>query len=170
MSDMPSPEQGPEQSPDQANGEATAPVIRVLAQYVKDLSFENPGLFAAAQQGGGSPEIELGIDVRVEPGPPEDAIFAVELRLTAKAKKEETVVFIAELVYTGVFQLQGARREDMEPLLLIECPRLLFPFARGIIANITRDGGHPPLMIDPIDFVSLYRQQRARAEAEQAQA
>ena len=170
MSDMPSPEQGPEQGPDQGNGEAAAPVIRVLAQHVKDLSFENPGLFAAAQQSGGSPEIELGIDVRVEPGPPEDAIFAVELRLNAKAKKEETVVFIVELIYTGVFQLQGARREDMEPLLLIECPRLLFPFARSIIANITRDGGHPPLMIDPIDFVSLYRQQRARAEAEQAQA
>src|SRR5689334_19624937 len=104
MSDTPSPEQG--------NGEAaaqTAPVIRVLAQYVKDLSFENPDLFAATQQGSGSPEIELGIDVRVEPGPPQEAIFAVELRLSATAKKQETVVFIAELVYAGVFQLQNAR-------------------------------------------------------------
>ena len=169
MSDTPSPEQSPEQGNDEAGG-GGAPVIRVLAQYVKDLSFENPGLFAAAQQGGGAPEIELGIDVRVEPGPPQDAVFAVELRLSARAKKDETIVFIAELVYTGVFQLQGARREDMEPMLLIECPRLLFPFARRIIFDVTRDGGHPPLMLDPIDFVSLYRQQRARAEAEQAQA
>ncbi|HEY7798539.1 MAG TPA: protein-export chaperone SecB [Hyphomonadaceae bacterium] len=151
------------------NGDAIsagAPVIRVLAQYVKDLSFENPGLFAA-QQGNTAPEIELGIDVRVEPGPPQDHVFAVELRLSAKAKRQEAIVFIAELIYVGVFQLQEARREDMEAILLIECPRLLFPFARRIIADITREGGHPPLMIDPIDFVGLYRQQRARAEAQQ---
>jgi preprotein translocase subunit SecB len=161
MTDTPSTDQ---------NGAATsagAPVIRVLAQYVKDLSFENPGLFSG-QQGNTAPEIELGIDVRVEPGPPQDHVFAVELRLSAKAKRQETVVFIAELIYVGVFQLQEARREDMEPILLIECPRLLFPFARRIIADITREGGHPPLMIDPIDFVGLYRQQRARAEAQQA--
>jgi preprotein translocase subunit SecB len=160
MTDTPSTDQ---------NGAAAAagvPVIRVLAQYVKDLSFENPGLFSA-QQGSTAPEIELGIDVRVEPGPPQDHVFAVELRLSAKAKRQETIVFIAELIYVGVFQLQEARREDMEAILLIECPRLLFPFARRIVADITREGGHPPLMIDPIDFVGLYRQQRARAEAQQ---
>jgi preprotein translocase subunit SecB len=156
MTDTPSTDQ---------NG-AGAPVIRVLAQYVKDLSFENPGLFSG-QQGSTAPEIELGIDVRVEPGPPQDHVFAVELRLSAKAKRQEAIVFIAELIYVGVFQLQEARREDMEAILLIECPRLLFPFARRIIADITREGGHPPLMIDPIDFVGLYRQQRARAEAQQ---
>jgi preprotein translocase subunit SecB len=156
MTDTPSTDQ---------NG-AGAPVIRVLAQYVKDLSFENPGLFSG-QQGNTAPEIELGIDVRVEPGPPQDHVFAVELRLSAKAKRQESIVFIAELIYVGVFQLQEARREDMEAILLIECPRLLFPFARRIIADITREGGHPPLMIDPIDFVGLYRQQRARAEAQQ---
>ena len=161
MTDTPSPDQNG------ATTSAGAPVIRVLAQYVKDLSFENPGLFSA-QQGNTAPEIELGIDVRVEPGPPQDHVFAVELRLSAKAKRQETIVFIAELIYVGVFQLQEARREDMEPILLIECPRLLFPFARRIIADITREGGHPPLMIDPIDFVGLYRQQRARAEAQQA--
>jgi len=159
MTDTPS-------SPDQ-----TAPgpaVLRVLAQYVKDLSFENPGLFST-QQGAPAPEIELGIDVRVEPGPPADQIFAVELRLSAKAKRQESVVFICELIYAGVFQLQEAKREDVEPMLLIECPRLLFPFARRIIADVTREGGHPPLMIDPIDFVGLYRQQKQRAD-EQAQA
>ncbi len=142
-------------------------MIRVLAQYVKDLSFENPGLFAS-QQSNSAPEIELGIDVKVDPGPPQEQIFAVELRLSARAKRQDSVVFIVELVYAGVVQLQDAKREDIEPLLLIECPRLLFPFARRIIADITREGGHPPLMIDPIDFVSLYRQQRARAEAEAA--
>jgi len=146
-----------------------APVIRVLAQYVKDLSFENPGLFSSSQ-GSGAPEIELGIDVRVEPGAAPESIFAVELRLSAKAKRQDTVVFIVELLYTGVFQLQETRREDIEPMLLIECPRLLFPFARRVIADITREGGHPPLMIDPIDFVGLYRQQRQRAEAQAAEA
>jgi preprotein translocase subunit SecB len=160
MTDTPSTDQNG------AAASAGAPVIRVLAQYVKDLSFENPGLFSA-QQGSTAPEIELGIDVRVEPGPPQDHVFAVELRLSAKAKRQESIVFIAELIYVGVFQLQDARREDMEAILLIECPRLLFPFARRIIADITREGGHPPLMIDPIDFVGLYRQQRARAEAQQ---
>lgn len=160
MTDTPSPD---ETAPATAPG---APMIRVLAQYVKDLSFENPGLFAP-QQAGATPEIELGIDVKVDPGPPEEGIFAVELRLSARARRQENVVFIVELVYAGVVQLQDARREDVEPLLLIECPRLLFPFARRIIADLTREGGHPPLMIDPIDFVGLYRQQRARAEASQ---
>ena len=153
---------------DAANPEAAQtagpPMIRVLAQYVKDLSFENPGLFAA-QQGNTAPEIELGIDVRVEPGPPAEKIFAVELKLSARAKRQDAVVFIVELVYAGVVQLQDAKPEDAEPMLLIECPRLLFPFARRIIADITREGGHPPLMIDPIDFVGLYRQQRQRGEA-----
>jgi preprotein translocase subunit SecB len=167
MTDTPSPDQA------QGNGQGAAPagtpLIRVLAQYVKDLSFENPGLFSG-QQGQGAPEIELGIDVRVEPGPPDQSIYAVELRLSAKAKRQEAIVFICELIYAGVFQLQGATREDAEPMLLIECPRLLFPFARRVIADVTREGGHPPLMIDPIDFVGLYRQQRAQAQAQQQQA
>lgn len=145
------------------------PMIRVLAQYIKDLSFENPGLFAG-QNAGSAPEIELGIDVRVEPGPPAEKIFAVELKLSARAKRQETVVFIVELVYAGVVQLQDASPQDAEPMLLIECPRLLFPFARRIIADITREGGHPPLMIDPIDFVGLYRQQQQQRAAAQLQA
>jgi preprotein translocase subunit SecB len=138
--------------------------VRVLAQFVKDLSFENPGLLS--QNGQGAPEIELGIDVRVEPaGGQQEAVFMVELRLSAKAKRQETIVFIVEMIYAGVFQVQGAGREGVEPILLIECPRLLFPFARRIIADVTREGGHPPLMVDPIDFVGLYRQQRASQKA-----
>jgi preprotein translocase subunit SecB len=146
-------------APETEDSAAPTPLIRVLAQYTKDLSFENPGLFTA-QDGASAPEIELGIDVRVEPGPPEQNIFGVDLKLNAKAKRQDTVVFIVELVYSGVFQLQNAGPADAEPMLLIECPRLLFPFARRIVAEVTRDGGHPPLMIDPIDFVGLYRQQK----------
>jgi preprotein translocase subunit SecB len=151
-------------APETPDSAAPPPTIRVLAQFIKDLSFENPGLFTA-QEGAGAPEIELGIDVRVEPGPPEQNIFGVDLKLNAKAKRQDTVVFIVELVYAGVFQLQNAGPADAEAMLLIECPRLLFPFARRIVAEITRDGGHPPLMIDPIDFVGLYRQQKMAAQA-----
>jgi preprotein translocase subunit SecB len=153
MTDEPRPEA------DAAPADASrGPVIRVLAQFIKDLSFENPGLFA--QQGQTAPEIELGIDVRVEPGAPNEGIFGVDLRMSAKARRPDTVVFIIELVYSGVFQIAGARQQDIEPILLVECPRMLFPFARRIVADITREGGHPPLMIDPIDFQTLYLQQR----------
>jgi preprotein translocase subunit SecB len=144
--------------------EGRAPVVRVLAQFVRDISFENPGLLN--QQGGQTaPEIELGVDVRVQPGNTEDGVFAVDLRLSAQAKRGEAVVFIVELVYTGVVQIRDARQQDIEPILLIECPRLLFPFARRLIADITREGGHPPLMVDPIDFYTLYRRQK-EGEAE----
>ena len=149
-------------APETEDAAAPSPTIRVLAQYTKDLSFENPGLFSA-QDGQGAPEIELAIDVRVEPGPPEQSIFGVDLKLNAKAKRLDVVVFIVELVYSGVFQLQNATQADAEAMLLIECPRLLFPFARRIVAEVTRDGGHPPLLIDPIDFVGLYRQQKIPA-------
>jgi preprotein translocase subunit SecB len=145
--------------PETEDSASRAPMIRVLAQFIKDLSFENPGVFSA-QPGAEAPEIELGIDVRVEPGPPEQNIFGVDLRLNAKAKRGEAVVFIIELVYSGVFQLQDASQADAEAMLLVECPRLLFPFARRIVAETTREGGHPPLLIDPIDFVGLYREQK----------
>ena len=154
----------PEAVPAAADEEVKSPMIRVLAQYARDLSFENPGPLVV--QGGGAPEIELGIDVRVEPGNTEEGVFGVDLRLSGKAKRGEQVVFIIELTYSGVFQLQDARPQDIEPMLLIECPRLLFPFARRIIAEMTREGGHPPLLIDPIDFAGLYRKQRSNQLAE----
>ncbi|MEP7209451.1 MAG: protein-export chaperone SecB, partial [Alphaproteobacteria bacterium] len=110
-------------APETDDSAAPTPMIRVLAQFTKDLSFENPGLFTA-QEGQGAPEIELGIDVRVEPGPPEQNIFGVDLKLNAKAKRQDAVVFIVELVYSGVFQLQNAGQSDAEAMLLIECPRL----------------------------------------------
>jgi preprotein translocase subunit SecB len=154
----------PEAGPAEAGEELKSPMICVLAQYARDLSFENPGPLVVA--GGGPPEIELGIDVRVEPGNAEEGVFGVDLRLSGKAKRGDQVVFIIELTYSGVFQLQDARQQDVEPMLLIECPRLLFPFARRIIAEMTREGGHPPLLVDPIDFAGLYRKQRASQQAE----
>jgi len=141
------------------------PAIRVLGQYVKDLSFENPGNVQVSTQ----PNIDLGIDVSAVPHEQGNGLFEVSLRLKAQALAETKTLFITELDYAGLFQIQGANEADTEAMLLIECPRLLFPFARRIIAEITREGGFPPLMIDPVDFVSLYRSQKAQAEGGAAQ-
>ncbi len=143
---------------------ANPPSLRVLGQYVKDLSFENPGHPPVQTQ----PNIDLGIDVGAAPHADGNGMFEVSLKLSAKAVAGETVLFISELDYAGLFQLQNVPENQVEAMLLIECPRLLFPFARRIIAEITREGGFPPLLIDPVDFVALYQQQYRRA-AERAQ-
>ncbi|PKP81337.1 MAG: protein-export chaperone SecB [Alphaproteobacteria bacterium HGW-Alphaproteobacteria-18] len=138
---------------------ANPPSLRVLGQYVKDLSFENPGHPPVQTQ----PNIDLGIDVGAAPHADGNGMFEVSLKLSAKASSGETVLFISELDYAGLFQLQNVPENQVEAMLLIECPRLLFPFARRIIAEITREGGFPPLLIDPVDFVALYQSQYRRA-------
>lgn len=143
---------------------ANPPSLRVLGQYVKDLSFENPGHPPVQTQ----PNIDLGIDVGAAPHADGNGLFEVSLKLSAKASSGDTVLFISELDYAGLFQLQNVPENQVEAMLLIECPRLLFPFARRIIAEITREGGFPPLLIDPVDFVALYQSQYRRA-AERAQ-
>lgn len=135
-----------------------APHMRVLAQYVKDLSFENPSAAAGARANETAPAIDMGIDVNARPLGEGDA-FEVDLRIAAKATRGDDVMFITELVYSGVFQFVNVPQQDVEPLLLIECPRLLFPFSRRLLAEVTREGGYPPLLIDPIDFAALYRAQ-----------
>jgi len=149
-----------------ANGngaEAQPPQIRILGQYIKDLSFENPN--APGGFSNQSPQINVSVDVRV-PGN-QDNDYEVELRLTADAKVEDTQVFLVELVYGAVFRLENIPEQGLQPVLLIECPRIIFPFARRIIADMTRDGGFPPLMIDPIDFAALYRQRLDQQQAAQ---
>lgn len=141
-----------------------APQVSVLAQFIKDMSFENPGLSQqAAQQ---KPGINVGIDVQVRPLGSEQ--FEVALRCMIDAKAGDVPVYVVELVYAGVFQLRGIPQEAQQPFLLIEAPRMLFPFARRIIADTTRDGGYQPLMLDPIDFAALYRAQMERQRAAQA--
>jgi preprotein translocase subunit SecB len=93
----------------------------------------------------------------------EDGYFEVDLKLSAKAQREDGPVFVVELLYGGVFQITGVEQEDMEPVLLIECPRYLFPFARRIIADITSEGGYPPFLLDPIDFAGVYAARKAEA-------
>lgn len=136
------------------------PQLRILAQYVKDLSFENPSA-PDSLRNGQAPGIDLSIDVQARTMG--DGAFEVMLNITANATRENgDVVFITELAFGGLFQLANIADTDREPYLLIECPRLLFPFARRVLADATRDGGFPPLMLDPVDFAGLYRQQMAK--------
>jgi preprotein translocase subunit SecB len=147
-------------------GQSAQPQIQILAQYVKDLSFENPNAPQSLAAGGEAPRIEVSIDVGAKALGQER--FEIELRITARASRGETRAFVAEVVYAGLFALRNIPEEAMKLVCLIECPRLIFPFARRILGDATRDGGFPPLLLDPIDFAALYRQQEARAQ-QQAQ-
>lgn len=144
------------------NGEGKQ-TLSVLAQYVKDLSFESPGAPNSLRAREKAPGIA--INVNVNANPLSDKEFDVNLTLNAKASLEKDVLFNVELVYGGVFRIEGFPQEHMLPLLFIECPRLLFPFARQIIAEATRNGGFPPLMLDPIDFAQMFQQKLAEDQA-----
>jgi preprotein translocase subunit SecB len=133
----------------------TGPRLSILTQYVKDMSFENPRAPFGLQANQGRPEIQIQVDVNARQIG--DGQFEVSLELSCEAKTPGASVFLLELTYGGVFALANIPADSLQPLLLIECPRLLFPFARRIVSDATRDGGFPPLMIDPIDFVALYR-------------
>ncbi|AWC21473.1 protein-export chaperone SecB [Aminobacter aganoensis] len=145
------------------NGNAQQPTLNVLAQYVKDLSFESPGAPNSLRGRDKAPGIN--INVNVNANPMTDKQFDVNLTLSAKAAFDKDVLFNVELVYGGVFRIDGFPQEHMLPLLFIECPRLLFPFARQIIAEATRNGGFPPLMLDPIDFAQMFQQKIAEEKA-----
>ena len=140
----------------------TMPQIGVLAQYVKDLSFENPNAPRSLSPTGQQPSIN--IQVNVDAAPQSATDFEVTLRLEGKADLQGTVLFAFELVFAGIFRVQNVPAESLQPVVMIECPRLLFPFAREIVATVVRNGGFPPLMLDPIDFVGLYRQRLAAAQ------
>ena len=141
---------------------AASPSLTILAQYVKDFSFENPGAPRSLQARDKAPAIN--INVNVNANPLSDSDFDVVLALNAEAKDGDKVLFAAELVYGGVFRVTGFPQEHMLPVLFIECPRLLFPFARQIIADATRNGGFPPLLIDPIDFAQMFAQRVAEEQ------
>lgn len=138
----------------------TVPSLNVLAQFVKDFSFENPnapGILAKPPQ----TQPQINIQVNVNARQLADTEYEVDLQLEAKAGEGKTMLFAADITYCGVFRIQNVPADSLQPVIMIECPRLLFPFARQIIADATRNGGYPPLMIDPIDFVGLFRQRGA---------
>ena len=138
---------------------AASPSLNILAQYVKDFSFENPGAPRSLQARDKAPAINISVNVNANPMSETD--FDVILSLNAEAKDGDKMLFNAELAYGGVFRVTGFPQEHMLPVLFIECPRLLFPFARQIISDATRNGGFPPLMIDPIDFAQMFTQRMA---------
>ena len=158
MSDI---DQGP--APIQGgNGEAPAggPGIRILAQFIRDLSFENPHAPDSLNLGPAAPQMDVGVEMNARGRP--DGFFEVELKLTTAAMKDGSAIFHCELVYGGLFQINGVPEGDVELVLMTECPRYLFPFARQIVADLSSQGGFPPFMLDPIDFMAIYMSQRAQ--------
>ncbi|WP_342360102.1 protein-export chaperone SecB [Terrarubrum flagellatum] len=141
------------------------PQIKALAQYIKDLSFENPNSPRSLQQQPTQPAINIQVNVNAKQLGPND--FEVELKLEGGAGEGANVLFNFELSYCGVFQLVGIPEEQKHPVVMIECPRLLFPFARQIVADCVSNGGFPPFLLNPIDFGVLY-QQRMQQEAQGA--
>jgi preprotein translocase subunit SecB len=148
--------------------ETPVPPLVVNIQYVKDLSFEVPGAPAIYTQLRTPPRVDINLDVQARRIQEGEDVFEVVLAIRAEAKDgsdsspEAARVFIAELAYGGVFTLTGIAAENIEPVLLVECPRLLFPFARNVLSDTTREGGFPPVLLQPIDFVALWQNRRAQ--------
>ena len=156
----------PEAAEALANGADLAPQAGILAQYVKDLSFENPNAPGSLQIQG-QPKLEINVNVNARSGGQD--MYEVELKVEASARNpDEKLAFQVELLYAGLFRLTGAPADAIEPFLIVEAPRILFPFARRVIADAVRDGGYAPLLLEPIDFHGLYlAQQQQMAQAAQ---
>ena len=161
----PAPDQNGGSGPQAAmNGDA--PVMRVLNQYVKDLSFENPNAPQAVRPDLPPPAVEVSVDVNARRV--QDDSYEVELACSASASREGQPVFVVECNYAGHFLIQNVPEAQMEAVLLVTAPQLLFPFARQVIAQATRDGGFMPLLLEPLDFAGMYQMQQAqRAQAAQ---
>ena len=158
-------------APAEGQQPAQAPSLQILGQFIRDMSFEN----VAAQKGSrmdGQPDInvQVGLDARKrdEEGRYE---VAIKLKVEAKSKGDGAMIFAMELDYAGLFQIGNVAEAQLHPFLMIECPRMLFPFLRRIVSDVTRDGGFPPLNLENIDFLSLYRNELTRrAQAQSANA
>jgi len=161
----------------QPGGAAPTPPLVVNIQYVKDLSFEVPGAPAIFTQLRAQPQVNINLDVQARRVQDGQSVFEVSLMIRAEAHEAASqtqgngqsapippTVFVAELTYAGVFTLSGLPDNAIEPVLLVECPRILFPFARNILADVTRDGGFPPVLLQPIDFVALWQARRAQGQ------
>ncbi len=160
----------------QPGGQAPQQPLVVNIQYVKDLSFEVPGAPQVFTQLRAQPQVNINLDVQARRVQEGQTVFEVSLMIRAEAHEAAAgqsngqtaavppTVFVAELTYAGVFTLTGLPDNAIEPVLLVECPRILFPFARNILADVTRDGGFPPVLLQPIDFVALWQARRAQAQ------
>ncbi|MCB1365858.1 MAG: protein-export chaperone SecB [Rhodobacteraceae bacterium] len=155
---------------DAAAQQAQQVQMRVLGQFVRDLSFEN----VMAQKGAsveGQPDISVQVNLDAKKRPQEHTYeSSIKLNIESKAKNTGDVLFLMEIEYVGIFHIEGVPEEQMHPFLLIECPRMVFPFLRRVVSDVTSDGGFPPLNLDNMDFVGIYRAEVARRQAAQAAA
>jgi preprotein translocase subunit SecB len=162
-------------TPPQPGAQTQPPPLVVNIQYVKDLSFEVPGAPQVYTHLRAQPQVNINLDVQARRVQDGQNVFEVSLMIRAEAHEAASqgngqsapvppTVFVAELTYAGVFTLSGLPDNAMEPVLLVECPRILFPFARNILADVTRDGGFPPVLLQPIDFVALWQARRAQTQ------
>ena len=140
----------------------TPPKMQVISQYIRDMSFEN---IAAQKGGGGEVQPQIGVQVNLDANKRSDTQFEVMIKLNIKAQGKEDTVFLLECEYAGIFEIENVPAEQLHPYLMIECPRMLFPYIRRIVGDITRDGGYPPLNLETIDFLNLYRQEIMRRQA-----
>lgn len=148
-----------------AEAPQNGPSFVVLAQYLKDLSFESPRA-PASFQNQQSPRLDVNVDVQGRGLGPDQ--YEVELSVTARAFRDNDAIFVVEASYAGVFEIKNLPREQLEMVMLVECPRLLFPFMRQIVADATRNGNFPPLMLEPIDFMGIYVANAEKAKQQAA--
>lgn len=139
-----------------------APSFGVKGQYIKDLSFENPHAPHSLLATNAKPAIDVNVDLKVQTL--QENIYEMTMHISAKASADGNTMFLIELAYAGIFQVANIPEDRLQHILLVDCPFVLFPFARRVISDVTRDGGFPPLMLDPIDFHSLYLQNRQRTK------
>lgn len=143
-----------------------APQLNIRAQITRSLTFTNPGALKRFEK---TPTISVNINVDASKGSGTETEYLVGLKIEANARSEDDEVYSLALDYAGLFSIANVEANMLEAVLLVECPRLIFPFARRIIADVTRDAGYQPMMLDPVDFVALYRREIERRKAEQAQ-
>ncbi len=137
-------------------------VVRMAGQYIKDLSFENPNVRRLVQNQGDNPQINVDVSISTEQLGP--TLYEAVISFTAKAENKIGVIYELEIAYGGIYQIENMPKETLDPFLNINCPFLLFPFLRRLVADITREGGFPPLLLDPIDFAKLYDQRVAQGK------
>jgi preprotein translocase subunit SecB len=149
----------------EAPKETPAPAqLKVIGQYVKDLSFESPAAPQALQNPPPNPQLQITVNISVVPKAEE--VYETTVNIEAHAKGDTGVVYNVELAYSGLFRLHNVPQNILQPVLFVDCPTILFPFVRRVLADVTRDGGFPPLMLDPIDFGRLYAQNLSRAQGQ----
>lgn len=152
----------------EAEKTATPPVqVKVVGQYIKDLSFENPNIGKLIKDPGDAPNLQLAINVNAQSV--DDNLYESAIDFNAQAAGKHGTVYELEIVYAGLFRIENIPAQALEPFLLVNCPSILFPFLRRIVADLTREGGFPPLLLDPFDFAALYMRRQKEVAAEQSE-